>query len=58
VLSDLIATGADNGVPNGFNRLLIESVDHLWLTVRAAKAGTTNAAVSAGPPPKTMLAGP
>ncbi|HXJ74002.1 MAG TPA: PPC domain-containing protein [Candidatus Dormibacteraeota bacterium] len=57
VLSDLIATGADNGVPNGFNRLLIESVDHLWLTVRAAKAGTTNAAVSAGPPPKTMLAG-
>ena len=38
VVSDLVATGSDNGVPNGHHRLLIESVDHLWLTVRPAKA--------------------
>jgi hypothetical protein len=39
-ISDLVATGVDNGVPNGFNRLILESVDHLWLTVRPVKAAT------------------
>jgi hypothetical protein len=29
----IVATGTDNGVPNGFHKLLVESVDRLWLTV-------------------------
>lgn len=33
----IVATGSDNGVPNGFNKLLLPSVDRLWLTVVAAK---------------------
>ena len=34
---ELVATGVDNGVPNGFARLLIESTDQCWLTVLAAE---------------------
>jgi hypothetical protein len=33
---ELVTTGIDNGVPNGFNRLVIESTDQLWLTVLPA----------------------
>ena len=34
---ELVATGVDNGVPNGFARLVIESTDQCWLTVLAAE---------------------
>ena len=30
---ELITSGVDNGVPNGFNHLVIESTEDLWLTV-------------------------
>lgn len=29
----IVATGTDNGVPNGFHKLLVDRVDRLWLTV-------------------------
>lgn len=35
---DLISTGQNNGVPQGWSRLLVERTDQLWLTVRAAAA--------------------
>ncbi len=31
----LISAGENNGVPQGYKHLVIESVDHLWLTVKA-----------------------
>ena len=33
VLYELTKTGEDNGVPNGYTRLLINTTEHLWLTV-------------------------
>ena len=33
VVSDLISSTVDNGVPQGFRKLVIESTDQLWLTV-------------------------
>ena len=33
VLHGLTTTGEDNGVPNGYSRLLINAIDQLWLTV-------------------------
>ena len=36
VVHELITTGINNGVPNGFNKLVIESTDLLWLTVLSA----------------------
>jgi hypothetical protein len=36
VVHELITTGINNGVPNGFNKLVIESTDQLWLTVLSA----------------------
>ena len=35
VVHELISAGEDNGVPNGFSRLLIDATEHLWLTVTA-----------------------
>ena len=32
----LISAGENNGVPQGFKHLVIEAIDHLWLTVKAA----------------------
>jgi hypothetical protein len=31
---ELTTRGEDNGVPNGYNKLSIESYDHIWLTVK------------------------
>jgi hypothetical protein len=36
VVHELITTGINNGVPNGFNKLVIESTDQIWLTVLSA----------------------
>ena len=33
VVSELISSSVDNGVPQGFKRLAIETTDQLWLTV-------------------------
>jgi hypothetical protein len=33
----LVSKGEDNGVPQGYSRLLIESTENLWLTVLPAK---------------------
>lgn len=33
VISELVSSTINNGVPNGFTRLVIESTDQLWLTV-------------------------
>jgi hypothetical protein len=33
VTHPLISAGIDNGVPNGFNHLVVESTDRIWLTV-------------------------
>ena len=33
VPASLVTTGSNNGVPNGYSTLVIESVDQLWLTV-------------------------
>jgi len=33
VVSELISSTVDNGVPQGFRKLLIASTDQLWLTV-------------------------
>ena len=35
---DLIVVGENNGVPNGYNHLVIESIDTLWMTLKPAKA--------------------
>ena len=35
-VNELITSGSNNGVPNGFNKLVIESTDQLWLTVWSA----------------------
>jgi hypothetical protein len=37
VRAELVTSGVDNGVPNGFSRLLLEFVEDLWLTVLPAK---------------------
>jgi hypothetical protein len=34
---DLVTTGVDNGVPNGFNHLVIESIPQIWMTVKKPK---------------------
>ncbi|MBI3868268.1 MAG: hypothetical protein HY299_07020 [Verrucomicrobia bacterium] len=34
----LVSSGSDNGVPNGFGKLLIDSIDQLWLTITPAPA--------------------
>lgn len=31
---NLVATGENNGVPNGYAKLLADRVDHVWLTVK------------------------
>ena len=36
-IAELIASGVDNGVPNGFGRLVVESTEQCWLTVLAAE---------------------
>ena len=36
VLSDLTSSTVDNGVPQGFKKLVIESMSELWLTVLPA----------------------
>ena len=33
VVHELISAGENNGVPNGYSRLLIDATDHVWLTV-------------------------
>lgn len=33
VVHELTSAGEDNGVPNGYSRLLIDAMDELWLTV-------------------------
>jgi len=33
VVSELISSTTDNGVPQGFKKLVVESTDQLWLTV-------------------------
>ncbi|PYJ86894.1 MAG: hypothetical protein DME22_03640 [Verrucomicrobia bacterium] len=38
VVSELISSTTDNGVPQGFKKLVIESTDQLWLTVLSAPA--------------------
>jgi len=38
VISELISSTVDNGVPQGFRKLAIESTDELWLTVLPAPA--------------------
>lgn len=40
----LTTTGASNGVPNGYNELVIEAVDPLWLTVIPAPEAKATAA--------------
>ena len=32
-IAELITSSVNNGVPNGFNKLVIESTEQLWLTV-------------------------
>jgi hypothetical protein len=32
----MLTTGENNGVPNGYTELVINSTDQLWLTVTAA----------------------
>jgi hypothetical protein len=36
VIAELISSGLNNGVPQGFSRLAIDSTDQLWLTVLPA----------------------
>jgi hypothetical protein len=38
VVSELVSSTVDNGVPQGFRKLVIESTDQLWLTVLPAPA--------------------
>ena len=35
VVNELTTLGEDNGVPNGYSRLLINAIDQVWLTVKA-----------------------
>jgi hypothetical protein len=35
VVHELTTLGEDNGVPNGYSRLLIDAIDQVWLTVKA-----------------------
>jgi len=39
-VADLTSATVDNGVPGGFNRLVIDSTDQLWLTVLPVPAAT------------------
>ena len=39
VRMDLVSAGENNGVPQGFRRLVRDSIDDLWLTVLAPQAG-------------------
>jgi hypothetical protein len=41
VVSELISSKVDNGVPQGFRKLVIESTDQLWLTVLSPPAKET-----------------
>ena len=38
VISELISSTVDNGVPQGFRKLVIQSTGELWLTVLPAPA--------------------
>lgn len=38
---ELTTRGEDNGVPNGYAKLAIESYDHMWLTVKPQPPPTT-----------------
>lgn len=38
VRHELVSSGENNGVPQGFRRLVVESVEALWLTVTVPKA--------------------
>ena len=38
VVHELISRGENNGVPQGYSRLLRENIDSFWLTVRPAEA--------------------
>ena len=38
VVFSLISSTEDNGVPGGYTRLLVESTDQLWLTVKPKAA--------------------
>jgi hypothetical protein len=40
---ELVVLGENNGVPNGFNHLLLESIDQLWLTLPPAPEPKTAA---------------
>jgi hypothetical protein len=37
IVRELTSAGEDNGVPNGYSRLLLNSTHHLWLTVTEKK---------------------
>jgi hypothetical protein len=39
-VADLTSSSVNNGVPGGFNKLVIESTDQLWLTVLPAPAAS------------------
>jgi len=39
-VADLTSSTVNNGVPGGFNKLVIESTDRLWLTVLPVAAKT------------------
>jgi hypothetical protein len=41
---ELVVLGENNGVPNGFSHLLLESIDQLWLTLPPAPEPKTAAA--------------
>jgi hypothetical protein len=48
---EFVTSGENNGVPNGFQRLVREETDQLWLTVKQAKpAKSTNLVSTAGAP--------
>ena len=42
-VNELITSGSNNGVPNGFNKLVIEATDQLWLTILSAPAAKAKA---------------
>jgi len=46
VTFSIVATSVDNGVPTGYNKLCIETTDHLWLTVLPKKEQKPKAPVA------------
>ena len=38
----LVSTGENNGVPQGYRRLVRETLTHLWLTVLRPPSGTNS----------------